>query len=266
MQRIFLGIPVLNRFDLLDQAIASLDYSNVELFIVNNNTVNAADLQHFQQLQAKYGFDSFSPRFNLGVAASWNRIITTAWSRGYEFVYIGSNDTMLAPGSLRTLVEMEKREPECLWLLLDFNFWCLRLSAVPKIGLVDENFMPAYFEDNDFYRRVQLAGLDCVHLRSTPYEKNGRVIPAASATHLGSQTIASDAEYAAHNNNTFHNWNYNHYAMKWGGGPGSEQFVTPYNDPARTVAWWPDPAGTVAVRDWDNGKRARLTAGPETPQ
>ncbi len=265
MQRIFVGIPVLNRFDLLDQAIAALDYPALELFIVNNNTVDAANQDAFVSLKEKYQCDSFSPRYNLGVAASWNRIITTAWSRGYEFVYIGSNDTTLAPGTLRALVEMEKPEPECLWMVLGFNFWCLRLSAVPKIGLVDENFMPAYFEDNDFHRRVQLAGLDWAHLGNTAYEKNGRVIPAAPATHLGSQTIASDAEYAAHNNNTFHNWNRTHYVMKWGGDPGGEKFVTPYNDPTKPITWWPDPAKSIAARDWDNGKRARLTANQETP-
>lgn len=266
MQRIFVGIPILNRFDLLDRAIAALDYSSIELFVVNNNTVNAANQEAFVQLKEKYQFDSFSPRYNLGVAASWNRIITTAWSRGYEFVYIGSNDTILAPGSLRALVEMEKPENECLWLLKDFNFWCLRLSVVPKIGLLDENFMPAYFEDTDFHRRVRLAGLGYVHLGDVPIEKNGRVIPAAPATHLGSQTIASDAEYAEHNNNTFNTWNRNHYVLKWGGEPGQEQFETPYNNPKREITWWPDPAGTIAVRDWDNGKREKLTAAPETPQ
>lgn len=266
MQRIFIGIPVLNRFDLLDQAIAALDYADRELFIVNNNTVNAADQEAFLRLKEKYQFDSFSPRYNLGVAASWNRIITTAWSRGYEFVYIGSNDTMLAPGALQALAEMAKPEPEVLWLLKDFNFWCFRLAAIPAVGLPDENFMPAYFEDDDFLRRVRLAGLGYVHLGETAYEKNGRVVPAVSATHLGSQTIASDAEYAAHNGNTFNNWNRNHYVMKWGGEPGAEQFTTPYNDPTRPITWWPDPAGTIAVRDWDNDKRARLTAAPETRQ
>jgi hypothetical protein len=257
-QKIFVGIPVLNRFDLLDAAIASLDYPELELFIVNNNTVDATAQVQFEQLRQKYNFDSFSPRFNLGVAASWNRIITTAWSHGYEFVYIGSNDTTLGSGTLRAVVEMEKPEPECLWLLHGFNFWCFRLAAIPRVGLVDENFMPAYFEDNDFHRRVTLAGLETVHLHATAFEHNGRLVPAVSANHLGSQTIAADAEYAAHNGNTFNNWNAAHYTLKWGGGPGGEQFVTPYNYADKDLRWWPDPAGTIAARDWDNCRREKL--------
>jgi len=37
MQKIFLGIPVLNRFDLLDQALDSLNYQPIDLYVVNNN-------------------------------------------------------------------------------------------------------------------------------------------------------------------------------------------------------------------------------------
>ena len=259
MQKIFVGIPILNRFDLLDRAIAALDYANIELFIVNNNTVDSAAQEQFDQLKQKYSFDSFSPRFNLGVAASWNRIITTAWSRGYEFVYIGSNDTMLGPGALKAMVKMEKPPQECLWLLNHFNFWCFRLAAVPTVGLVDENFMPAYFEDNDFARRIALAGLGIVHMQAEAFELNGRVVPGVTSLHLGSQTVASDPEYAVHNSNTFNNWNAAHYTLKWGGGVGGESFVTPYGDASRDIRWWPDPAGTIAIRDWDNGKRARLT-------
>lgn len=258
MDRIFVGIPVLNRFDLLERAIMALDYEPMELFVINNNTVDEANQRRFEELKGRFKFDSFSPRYNLGVAASWNRIITTAWSRGYEFVYIGSNDTMLGAGTLKALVEMEKPEPECLWMVNHFNFWCLRLSAVPKIGLVDENFMPAYFEDNDYHRRIKLAGLDWVHMGDRAFEKNRRTVPAVSSNHLGSQTVRSDHEYAIHNGNTFNNWNRNHYIMKWGGMPGSESFTTPYNDPSNTIKWWPDPAKTISARDWDNGKREKL--------
>lgn len=249
--KIFLGIPVLNRFDLLDQSIASLDYLDIELFIVNNNTVDQTQNNYLSELQAKYQFETFSPRHNLGVAASWNRIIITAWSRSYEFVYIGSNDTILSPRSLYKFVNMQKPEPECLWMLNGFNFWCLRISAIPKIGLLDENFMPAYFEDNDFDYRIKLAGLQSVSLCDREIEHNGRTLPAVPSHHLGSQTIFSNPKYQTHNNHTFNHWNKNHYIMKWGGPPGQETFKTPYNYPDKPISWWPDPAGSIAVRDWD---------------
>lgn len=255
MQRIFVGIPVLNRFDLLDKAIEALDYESIELFIVNNNTVDAANTEAFHKLKDKYKFDSYSPRFNLGVAASWNHILATAWSRNYDFIYMGSNDTFLHPGTLRTLVEMEKPEIECLWLASWFHFWCMRLSAIPKIGLFDENFMPAYYEDNDCLRRIQQAGLQVVHMREHAFEMNGRMVPGVGAVALHSQTINSDPEYAALNYHTFHE-NQNYYLRKWGGQPEYETFANPFNDPNNTVNRWPDPNNIAAKRDWDNNRRS----------
>jgi hypothetical protein len=252
MKPIFLGIPVLNRFDLLEQSIQSLDYPNLELYIVNNNTTDSAQNQHLQELSTKYNFQIFSPRYNLGVAASWNRIITTAWSRGYDFVYIGSNDTILSPHSLQTFVDIEKPEIECLWMLNKFNFFCIRLSSIPTIGLFDENFMPAYFEDNDYMRRIQLSSLQMVELTSDSKELNGRILPPAPPSHhIGSQTIHSNPRYKELNNYTFNEWNKNHYIMKWGGEPGSETYHHPYNNPSNDIRWWPDPGGSVAIRDWD---------------
>lgn len=252
MQPIFLGIPVLNRFDLLDQALNSLDYNEANIFIINNNTVDNEQNIYLSELQKKYHFEIFSPRYNLGVAASWNRIITTAWSRGYDFVYIGSNDTILAPNSLKTFVEMAKIEPECLWLMNAFNFFCIRLSAIPTIGLFDENFMPAYFEDNDYVRRIELSPLQIVNLEPYSRELNGRTLPPAPPSHhIGSQTIHSNEKYKELNHYTFNEWNKNHYIMKWGGIPGSETYIHPYNDSSKDIRWWPDPAGSIAARDWD---------------
>lgn len=251
MQKIFLGIPVLNRFDLLEQCLSSFDYSPIELFIVNNNTVDSSLNEHLGRLQHQYHFDTFSPRYNLGVAASWNRIITTAWSRGYDFVYIGSNDIILSPGSLKLFINMDKPQPECLWMLNRFNFWCLRISSISTVGLFDENFMPAYFEDDDYDYRIKLAGLQSVSLCDQEIQYNGRTLPAVPSTHLGSQTINSNPDYKNKNSYTFEKWNKNHYIMKWGGIPGQEKFTTPYNDSNRSISWWPDPAGSVALRDWD---------------
>lgn len=253
MERIFLGIPVLNRFDLLEKAIESLDYPNMELFIINNNTTNTENKKYFDKLQEKYNFDSFSPRYNLGVAASWNRIITTAWSRGYEFVYISSNDTSLSPGTLKTCVEMTKPESEVVWLFKGYNFWCLRLSAIPKIGLLDENFMPAYHEDHDLTYRISISGFDpVVWFYPHPVQHNGRELPGINAEHLGSQTIMSDSKYRLLNGKISSTYNKDYYITKWGGAYGYEQFKVPYNNTlGKDLRWWLDPAETVAERDWD---------------
>src|SRR3990172_857485 len=100
MNKIFIGIPILNRLDLLEQAVSKYDYPH-DLYVVNNNTVDPEFNKAFDVLQEKLGFDSFRARFNLGCSASWNRILLQALSRGHEFCYIGANDCFLGPGMLK---------------------------------------------------------------------------------------------------------------------------------------------------------------------
>ena len=97
--KIFIGIPILNRMDLLVKCLDALDYPH-ELVIVNNNAVDP-DL-HFKisELALKHNAILLNQDRNLGVSASWNLILRTAFERGYEWVFIGSNDTTLHPGSL----------------------------------------------------------------------------------------------------------------------------------------------------------------------
>jgi GT2 family glycosyltransferase len=146
---------------------------------------------------------------------------------------------------LQEFIDMEKPESQCLWMLHHFNFFCLHKRFIEKVGWFDENFYPAYFEDNDFVYRCNLAEMPPGH--TTPEM-------TAKAEHKGSQTIKSDPQYAQGNNNTFGSWNATHYRMKWGGRPGAETFRTPYGKPENDIRWWPDPGGSIAHRDWDNGR------------
>jgi len=254
MDKIFIGVPLLNRLDLLKKAVATYDHPH-ELFVVNNNTVDDALDAELAQWKEEAGFDVVSPRFNLGCSASWNRIIMEAMSRGYEYCYIGSNDTTLEPGALATFAGMEKKEDEGIWLANGMNFFCIRIANIPKIGWFDENFYPAYFEDNDYVYRCKMAGLLEVGCGPAEREFNGRTLPAIHMHHLGSQTVASDPVYAAGNSATFGQWNRTHFMMKWGGPPGQETHKTPYGRADKDHRWWGDPGGSIAHRDWDNPKR-----------
>ena len=244
MPKPFIGIPFLNRPDLLGEVIEAFEGDN-HVFVVNNNSVDAEINQYFSDLTQQFGLDSYSARTNLGVAASWNRIVMRAIGLGYEYIYIGSNDTVLNDGVLQEFVEMEKSETDCLWKLNHFNFFCLHKRFIDRVGWFDENFYPAYYEDNDFVYRCVLAGLGVV---DAPPEM------LAKTHHKVSQTINSDPVYAAGNRHTFNQWNATHYRMKWGGMPGAEKFTTPYGKPNHDHRWWGDPQGSIAHRDWDKDR------------
>ncbi|HEY0783752.1 MAG TPA: hypothetical protein VGE98_14935, partial [Thermoanaerobaculia bacterium] len=116
-------------------------------------------------------------------------------------------------------------------------------------GWFDENFYPAYKEDQDYAYRCELAGV-----RRVAY-----ACPCGfAAEHLESQTIRSDPEYAALNAVTHTEWNWRYYREKWGGDHGEERFTTPFGRDDRDWRFWPDPGDTIWQRDWDLNRRRRL--------
>jgi GT2 family glycosyltransferase len=234
--RIFIGIPVLNRLDLLRKCIAAIDYP-AEVLVVSNNAVDQGFIQEVDHMATELGFAVLHQRRNLGVAASWNLILRTAFNQGYDWAFIGSNDTIVHPGSLKAAVDFQKDKNSRVWHLSAWNLFLVNRRAIDDIGWFDENFYPAYKEDQDYSYRCRLAGRDRVN------------VPCVSADHIGSATIRSDARYARRNRRT-HALNLSHYVTKWGGDATKERFTRPYDRPDRDHRWWPDPGGSILTRDW----------------
>lgn len=236
---LFLGIPILNRLDLLEQCIESVDHP-AEIVVVNNNSTDARFGDALDEMGRQRHFSVLRQRRNLGVAGSWNFIVREGLSRGYDWFFVGSNDTVLHSGSLRRALDMEKEADVAIWELCGSNFFLLSVETVARVGWFDENFYPAYKEDQDYAYRCRLAGLRRV------------AVPGASADHVGSATIRSNPDFEILNRETHFNWNLNHYRMKWGGDAGEERFTHPYDDAAYDWRWWPDPGGSIEFRDWEN--------------
>jgi len=260
-KEIFIGIPVLNRLDLLKQAVAAIDVP-ARILVVNNNSVDSKYNDEFDKWAEQAGVEVRRQRYNLGVAASWNLIIQTGLGWGYDEIYIGSNDTVVDPGLLSAVRDVDKSHPDdAMWHIWAWNFWCIHARAVSRVGLFDENFYPAYREDQDYsYRCDILAKMKrySIPALAMPGLPQVDIDPALKAFHAGSMTVKSDKVYARHNKNTHGNWNTTHYKLKWGGLPPNEQFVIPYDGKYgedKDHRWWPDPGKTIAPRDWDNGKK-----------
>jgi hypothetical protein len=101
-------------------------------------------------------------------------------------------------------------------------------GAIEAIGYFDQNFWPAYFEDADYFRRLELSGIPTLWDEHILLEHNR------------SQTIRSDFLLKRlHDERTRRNEQY--YIRKWGGlrgwggpdaPPGQELFTHPFNDPS----------------------------------
>lgn len=148
-------VPVLKRYDLLRQMVASCERSITKpdaYYIINNG-------RDEKQLMAALGdFDIaakvHTPKKALGVAASWNWFIAHV----AEERVIVNDDVTLAPTSLTTLLASRAD----LVIAKDCGFACyvMRDACVKKIGLFDETISPgyAYYEDEDYLQRLDGRG------------------------------------------------------------------------------------------------------------
>lgn len=241
---LFIGIPILNRPDLLERCLDRIDLP-AHVLVVNNNAVDERFNDQLWRLASARGVEVVDQSRNLGVAASWNLIVRTGMARGFELVTIGSNDVLLFPGSLARVQSLAKRESEVTWHIHGWNFFIIHQRAIARVGWFDENFYPAYKEDQDYAYRCILAGAERV--------KSGQI--GWGGEHLGSQTIRSDAHYYARNQVTHLRWNMSYYMKKWGGDSGAERYTTPFGDPRRDWRWWPRVGASIAERDWDRDRR-----------
>lgn len=180
-------VPVLNRYDLLWRMIGTIDHPIEDLIIVDNGgdfetRFGKPDLQHVDRIHV------IRLPSNLGVAASWNLGVKLLPDhRQWTFA---SNDIEYAPGDLESL---SYASPEALTLCSSAPHWqtfVIGERIIDRVGLIDEVYYPAYFEDNDYENRVVVAGLpiEYIHL---------------GVEHDNSSTILSSPTYRSANDRTF---------------------------------------------------------------
>jgi GT2 family glycosyltransferase len=150
---------------------------------------------------------------NVGVSGSWNLLCQTLFAKGYTHVAL-LNDDIIWRKTADEIEDYIDANPNDFYLGL--GTWCLfviPLTTWEKVGKFDEQFFPAYFEDNDYCLRMRNKGLkrDMSPFFSPDVFRN-------------SQTIAKDPTL----NGNFDR-NRQLFIDKWGGSPGNETYKTPYN-------------------------------------
>jgi len=200
-------IPVLNRYDLLTRLLRSIDYPIRDLVIIDNG-YGYRDLYGKPMLLGAKRVTVLPMPGNLGVAASWNLGIKLLPHDDRWF--FASNDMAYAPGSLKILSEARSDE---LTIAEDFPHWhtfALGEDVVRRVGLFDEGYYPAYYEDTDYLWRLGEAGAKLRRLS----------IPAI---HDNSSTLHSDERFMEANKRTFQNNQNYHRAKKAGEIPAEDQ-------------------------------------------
>lgn len=230
--RIGIVIPVLNQFEKAVDAISSIKSQyDCEVKIIPN-----------------YREDNC-------LSAAWNTGLEWSRERRHSFTLIINDDILFAPDTIDNMVHSFLKletENNCVMMtgsnvksLLsnpyeilsyvsksvsyqehpDFACFMVRPTISLSIGFFDENFIPAYFEDNDYHYRIQLKGLKAFSDSSAPY------------FHYGSQTQNASIDNPVVPS-IFFELNKAYYQEKWGAYPGNEVYDYPYNDSQYTPSSW----------------------------
>jgi GT2 family glycosyltransferase len=181
-------VPVLNRYDLLNRMVSSIDFPVKHLLIIDNGASTVMEDVGID-VPACVEHTTYLPMpANLGVAASWNLgVMSFPYADRWFFA---SNDVQFHPGGLQALSEARTDEITLSSMFPHWQAFCLGYEAVRRVGLFDTSFFPAYCEDDDMTRRADHAGVKIVHVD----------VPMV---HDNSSTINSDRRLLEKNATTF---------------------------------------------------------------
>jgi GT2 family glycosyltransferase len=200
-----LGIPTINRKDLLDEALSVYrkTWKNRHIYIVDNG--NQGVQQELPYLRVYRRIE------NMGVAASWNKMANHLKLLGYSHIMI-LNDDVIVEKDPYEIEDWLEANPADFYTGGGYYSFILPIDTFHKVGEFDSNFYPAYYEDNDYTYRLQLMGLkkldsDFLKPEVLRLSKSGEKNPSLY-----------DKVHACRR----------YYIMKWGGAPNEEVFTKPF--------------------------------------
>jgi GT2 family glycosyltransferase len=145
-------IPVLNRYDLLQRMLDTVDYKISHLVLVDNSD-NLTSIRFPEKIKNVHYIPLPA---NLGVAGSWNLGIKVL--PHHDRWFFASNDIMFAPGDLERLATAKSDELTVSHTEPFFQAFAVGEEVVRHVGLFDECFHPAFGQDIDYLRRTQHQG------------------------------------------------------------------------------------------------------------
>lgn len=211
-----IGIGYANRPDLLEQALYSIRPYWDHTVIIDNSENYDLRKESFIPSQVSV----YEAPVSLSFTQTMNLMQRLAMKENCDVLMFMHNDGEAeagVPEKFLNILEEYFRSGK-KWgvafthydVLVAFN-----MEAIKEVGQWDTN-LPQYFSDNDYYRRVRLAG----------YET-----PATGLSvlhHNGSSTIKSDPYRNFINGITFPLYA-KYYSAKWGGEPNREIYDSPFN-------------------------------------
>jgi GT2 family glycosyltransferase len=180
--------PVVSRFDLLEQMLASIDHPVERLVIVDNSGTD-----YHVPLLPEQRIEYIRPITGLGYPGGINAgILQTPEAPWWMWA---SNDLLFGPGDLAHIASLMEQASAPRMVTgshrgLRNVYGAMNAATVDAVGLFDDwAFYPIYFDDDDYEYRCRQGGVEWIGYDGT-------------MRHAGSQTIA-DPSMARENSRTF---------------------------------------------------------------
>jgi GT2 family glycosyltransferase len=217
MVKVGLVVPVLHNFKGLAELLKSVDAQVQPIIIPNWN-------------------------HNLGVSAGWNVGIEQSIYYACDVTIVANDDIVFDPNTIRKLRDGIRYDGFDLVTAVNTrdgaptakreygenpDFACFAIEPegfTEKFGSFDENFSPAYFEDNDMHYRLKVAGAKVGDRRDAGMFHAGSV-----TQNWGGWQVVSGEMFES---------NRRYYAKKWGGTPGEETYTSPYGKDNLPISYW----------------------------
>jgi len=181
-------------------------------------------------------------KYNWGVAGGWNIIIREAFTQDYDAIVFVGSDTKMLPGFWESFIKHTENYDFVESSHL-FNCFLITRKCIKKVGLFDENFYPAYIEDNDYRIRVLLSGISYKRNQGNP----------KLFLHNESSTVNTNPFYRKKCDYT-HELNKQYMHSKWGGEENTgwlTNYKTPFNIPNWPLHKWVLDLQMRSNKHWD---------------
>jgi len=207
-------------------------WNTTRIIIVDNTTLGL-----WRDLAVSKNWAYVTMLRNLGVATSWNLGARWAFQDGYDVVSLISSSVEWHLG-LRDWERRIEQNADAAGYLSDqaFHASAWRRETFETIGWFDENFWPAYMEDIDWLRRLEIAGLHVPAERSDAVGQPTNEIPKAMLDGHVSCEDAMSLKSGAVTVDFARSERY--YRAKWLGTKHEEQTDRPFGLWV-PLSWWP---------------------------
>lgn len=219
-ERVFIGTLGVNCLEYTRRTIDSVksNCKDVKFVYIDNGSEpdNCNDLQTWKKQNPD--IDEFAMGFNgynAGVAVGWNQLIKMALEWGATKIIICNNDIVFGPHTVDGLVhafnKLRHEVPETVMVTAtnhtknpndlpsikqewkceehpDFSCFMITPEFLERVGYFNEDYEPAFFEDNDTHWRILMTGYKAFGTDWAPY------------SHIASRTRHGNPNLVTHEN------------------------------------------------------------------